>query len=499
MQAALLRSTLPVTETFQAEYLEYYGLLPIAIEGGRLRVATSGTPTEEVLEDLARTFGASPELVEAERAEIVDSIRALYSSVESTDALVRAMDLDQVLGSDADRSNELEADARDLANQPPVIRYVNLLVREAHAAAASDIHVEATAGGAVVRFRIDGVLTGATAPPRSMQAAVVSRLKLIADLDIAERRVPQDGRIRLRLDEQDLDLRVSTVPTLHGESIVLRLLDQGAAPGGLRDLGMADDVLDAFREVATLPHGIVLATGPTGSGKTTTLYSALQLRDAEREKIITIEDPVEYRLSRVTQVPVNTKAGMTFAAGLRALLRQDPDVVMVGEMRDSETATIAVRAAMTGHLVFSTVHTNDSASAVTRLVDLGVEPYLVAATLQGVLAQRLVRRICSSCAQQADRDAAFDQLMRATGADLRPKRGVGCALCHQTGYRGRVGLFEFMRVTDELRRQIAMTPEADRVRAVAEDEGMRAMAEDGRAKVLKGVTTAREVLRAVQS
>jgi general secretion pathway protein E len=413
--------------------------------------------------------------------------------------LVRALDLEQPFADGSARGDAPEADARDLANQPPVVRYVNLLVREAYEARASDIHVEAALEGPLVRFRIDGVLTEATAPPRMMQAAVLSRLKLIADLDIAERRVPQDGRIRVRLDHQDLDLRVSTMPTLHGESIVLRLLDRHAAPEGLEALGMDTAILESFIEAVKGSHGIVLTTGPTGSGKTTTLYAALQLRDSHREKIITIEDPIEYRLTEVTQVPVNVKAGMTFASGLRSILRQDPDVIMVGEMRDAETARIAVQAAMTGHVVFSTIHTNDAAGAVTRLLDLGIEPYLVAATLRAVLAQRLVRRSCSHCGEWVAPDESFSRLTPVADSDQECFVGTGCAVCRQTGFHGRLGLFELMEVGEEIRRRIATSPDAGAVRTLAVEQGMRTMTDDGRRKVLAGVTTPAEVLRAIQT
>jgi len=494
----LYTTSLPVTDSYEPEYLEYHGVLPLDVVDGRLRVAAARDPGTEVLDDLARVFGAPVALVEADGEALADSVRTIFSAAQSTDALVRSLDLDQPIERGAEGEIAPEADARDLANQPPVVRYVNLLIREAFEARASDIHVETTPVGPRVRFRIDGVLVGATAPPASIHPAVVSRLKLIADLDIAERRRPQDGRIRIRLDHHDLDLRASTVPTLLGESIVLRLLDDRAAPDGLSDLGMGPDVLRRFTAVAKGAHGIVLATGPTGSGKTTTLYAALQLRDTAEEKIITIEDPVEYRLTGVAQMPVNTRAGMTFANGLRALLRQDPDVIMVGEMRDTETARIAVQAAMTGHLVFSTVHTNDAASAVTRLIDLGVERYLVAATLRGVLAQRLVRRVCSHCGDWSDRDEAFVHLSPVGEAPRRFRRGEGCALCRQTGFRGRIGIFEFMEVDESLRSRIAGSPDASVLRALAVDQGMRTMRDDGRRKILDGATTSQEVLRAIQ-
>jgi general secretion pathway protein E len=418
----------------------------------------------------------------------------LFSAAHSTDALVRFFDLE---APEAERGKAIEADARDLVSQPPVVRYVNLLIREAFEARASDIHVESSDEGPVVRFRVDGELTPATAPPRSIQDAVVSRLKLIADLDISERRSPQDGRARLRLDHQELDLRVSTVPTMFGESLVIRLLDRGTGPTSLESLGMSEELRSDFASIIARPHGILLATGPTGSGKTTTLYAALQLRDVAREKVITVEDPIEYHLPGVTQVPVNRKAGMTFAAGLRSILRQDPDVIMVGEMRDPETARVAVQAAMTGHLVLSTVHTNDSASAISRLVDLGIEPYLVAATLQGVLAQRLVRRICDHCGEWiASSETLFD-ISPVVEHGRQTRHGRGCALCRHTGYTGRVGLFELLTVSDALRSQISRTPDVQATRRTAAGEGMRTMRDDGLRKAFDGLTSVKEVLRAI--
>lgn len=495
--SSALATQLALSEHFAPEYLEYYGVLPIAVVDDRLRVAVSGSPCPEVLSDLATAFEAPVEVEPVERNHLEDAIRRAYAGAQSVDALVRSLD-DELMQRDAESTGP-EADVRDLANQPPVIRYVNLIIKEAHEARASDVHIESTARGLTVRFRIDGVLTAAQAPPGNIQAAVVSRVKLIADLDIAERRVPQDGRIRIRLEQRDLDLRVSTVPTLFGESVVLRLLDHGGAPPDLGALGMDDDTRRAFVALARRPHGIILATGPTGSGKTTTLYGALRLRNADTEKIITVEDPVEYQLPGITQVPVNVRAGMTFAAGLRAILRQDPDIVMVGEMRDGETARIAVQAAMTGHLVFSTVHTNDAASAITRIVDLGIPPYMVAATLQGVLAQRLVRRICTHCGEPRGAEAADMALLQVVEHGQRLRRGGGCALCRQTGFSGRVGLFELLAVDDRLRGSLQNSPDVGHLRELAEEAGMRRLREDGRRKVLEGVTTSEEVLRAIQS
>ncbi|MGH7719011.1 MAG: GspE/PulE family protein, partial [Gemmatimonadaceae bacterium] len=380
----------PLADGLTREYLLHHRVCPTALTGdGMVVVAAAPDALPDAFDDIAFCYRRPVQTVSADRAEIERLIERLTTRAE------RIIELARAEGEALDDS--LATDVRDLANQPPVVRYVNLLVRDAHDAGASDIHLESTRSGLSARFRLDGVLAPAPEPPAELQHAVVSRIKLLAELDIAERRRPQDGRIRVRLESRELDLRVSTVPTMFGESVVLRLLDRGGRPVELEELGMPPDVLAAFTQRAARPHGMLLVTGPTGSGKTTTLYAALARRRAGEEKIITIEDPVEYQLSGVTQVPVHRQAGVSFATALRSILRQDPDVVMIGEMRDAETAEIAVQATMTGHLLFSTLHTNDAISAVPRLLDLGVPEYLVAATVECVLGQRLVRRICDQC------------------------------------------------------------------------------------------------------
>jgi type II secretory ATPase GspE/PulE/Tfp pilus assembly ATPase PilB-like protein len=495
--AIALQPKLSLPDAYEAVYLEFNGVLPLDVTEGRLRVAVVGEPAPEVLDDLERTFEHPVAIMPVSREDLVDGIRRAYAAAESMVELVK--DLGAELGPAFEPGDDGLADARDLANQPPVIKFVNLLIRDAHTARASDIHLESTRQGLRARLRVDGVLAEIPAPPMGMQAAVVSRVKLVAGLDIAERRQPQDGRIRVRLEERELDLRVSTVPTLYGESVVLRLLDRGGGPVGLDDLGMSRETLEWFRRLALRPHGILLAAGPTGSGKTTTLYAALGLRRASEEKIITVEDPVEYHFEGVTQVPVHVKAGMTFASALRSILRQDPDVLMVGEMRDAETAGIAVQAAMTGHLVFSTLHTNDAASAVTRLVDLKVEPYMIAATLEGVLAQRLVRKICAECPERYHPDPqAVALLAQHPVGDMTLARGRGCAACRDTGYRGRTGLFELLAVTDEVKQAIASNEPLARIRQRAREAGMTTLREDGWAKVQAGITTVEEVLRVTE-
>jgi len=497
MPDAQLQTKLPVADSFAAEYLEYYRILPLEVAGDRVRVAVAGEPNREALDDLQASFGVPVELVPVGEDELREAIRQTFSASASVVELVR--DLNADVGVAVDGNDEPLADARDLANQPPVIRFVNLMIREAHDAAASDVHLEATRDGLRARLRIDGVLSELPTPPKGLQAAVISRIKLLAELDIAERRAPQDGRIRVRLESRELDLRVSTVPTLHGESVVLRLLDRGGRPVSLEELGMAPEMLETFRRLAERAHGIVLATGPTGSGKTTTLYAALGLRRPAEEKVITVEDPVEYHLPEVTQVPVHAKAGVTFPAALRSILRQDPDVMMIGEMRDAETAGIAVQAAMTGHLVFSTLHTNDAASAVTRLVDLKIEPYMIAATLEGVLAQRLVRRTCPHCRERYRPDPAAAALLagRPVG-DVVLERGRGCGDCRDTGYRGRTGIFELLVMSDSLRAALTGRLDLSAVRQIARDEGMRTLRQDAWSKVQAGMTTVEEVCRVVQ-
>ena len=481
--------TLTLAQGLSREFLLHHGICPRAIEpDGTVVVAISPDGASDAVDDVAYAYRARTRAEPVSRADVELLIERLIRGAERTIELERAGDRD-----------ELTTDVRDLANQPPVIRYVNVLVREAFDASASDIHLDAGAEGLRVRFRLDGVLTPAPEPPRELQHAVVSRIKLLAELDIAERRRPQDGRIRVRLETRELDLRVSTVPTMYGESLVLRLLDRGGRPVELSELGMGADVLDAFARLAERPHGMLLVTGPTGSGKTTTLYAALQRRQVSAEKIITVEDPVEYQLPGITQVPVHAKAGVTFGSALRSILRQDPDVLMVGEMRDQETGEIAVQAAMTGHLVFSTLHTNDAVGAVPRLIDLGIPAYLVAATLEAVLAQRLVRKICDDCREQyRPRAEAVAQLTHRPVGRLLLTRGSGCAACRHTGYRGRVGLFELMRLDDELRDAITKGASRSHLRDHAVASGMRPLSADGWTKIEAGLTTIEEVLRVVQ-
>jgi general secretion pathway protein E len=476
------------------KYLEEHCLVPLSMTpAGELLVAAGAPLDPTVLDELAWTYECPVRLVEAPAAEIHAAVMSAAQTEEPPaddkgDLLVLA---------------EEEAtidDLRALANQTPVIKLVNLLILEALRARASDVHLEAGSDGLRVRYRIDGVLHDVSNPPRQYQAAVVSRVKIMAALNIAERRLAQDGRIRLRLSDRDLDLRVSITPTLHGESVVLRILDRSGS-GGVRDLaelGMPEQLHGEFEALVRQPHGIILVTGPTGSGKTTTLYGALNRLNQSGVKIVTVEDPVEYQMAGATQIPVNAKIGLTFAAALRSILRHDPDIIMVGEMRDREAAEIAIQAALTGHLVFSTLHTNDAPGGVTRMVDMGIESYLVAATVLGILAQRLVRMVCDACAEdiRPDEDVlATVAAGQVKFANPRFRRGRGCEVCAGTGYRGRTGLYELMPMTPSLREAVVQGASLAQLRTIAEARGMTSLRANGWVKACEGVTTLEEVMR----
>jgi type IV pilus assembly protein PilB len=377
---------------------------------------------------------------------------------------------------------------------------VNHIIQSAVKEGASDIHIEPDEKVMKVRFRIDGVLFEMMTPPRKMHAALTSRIKIMSNLDIAERRLPQDGRIRATVLGRRLDLRVSTVPTPKGEKTVMRILDSRSISVSLDDLGFGADSLRAWKHEIEKPHGIVLVTGPTGSGKTTTLYASIRQMDTRRMNISTVEDPIEYNLPGITQIQTHERIGMTFATALKALLRQDPDVVMLGEIRDAETASTAVQAALTGHLVLSTLHTNDAPSSVTRLINIGIEPFLVGAALNGVLAQRLVRRICAKCAGERPIEPEMHAFLEARGIDAAGLRvGRGCPACRQTGYSGRLGLYEMLVLDDFLRDKIAASPNVIEFRKLCVDRGMRTLREDGFDKVRVGKTTVEEVLSATES
>jgi general secretion pathway protein E len=466
-----------------ARFLRQAIALPLSVDGNTLTVAMADPLDFEAINAL-QTFSkleVSPQLAAAQ--DILDAIDRHYAESERP-----AASAEFAAGDEEDLEH-----LRDMASEAPVIRLVNTMIATALEKRASDIHIEPFEKEFRVRFRIDGVLWNQESPPRELKAAVISRLKLMAKLNIAERRLPQDGRIKLRILGREVDLRVSTLPTLYGESVVMRLLDRSAGDFyDLRRLGFDQHMLNRMEHYTALPHGIFLVTGPTGSGKSTTLYSALKRINLPDKKIITIEDPVEYQMDGINQIHVNPQIGLTFAAGIRHIVRQDPDVIMIGEIRDRETADIAIRAALTGHFVFSTLHTNDAPSAVTRLTDMGVENYLITSSVVAVLAQRLVRLICTKC------KAPAGMAMTPFGNSVDSWRGAGCEECGGSGYRGRAGIFELMEMNDELRHLIMENADASRLTAAARSAGMRNLREDGWMKVGLGLTTADEVMRVTQ-
>ena len=482
---------------FPVRILLKHRLLPMEGPGGEVWAVTS------------RLFGTTG----------VDELR-LFSGQEFRLALAPAADIDRCikngLGVGADTLQTLVSDAADAgiqvvqdedeqglnlaggAEDASIIKFVNQVLTEAIERRATDVHIEPFENELRVRYRIDGMLVEASIPPevKNFQAEIVSRLKILSRLDIAEKRLPQDGRIKLRIAEREVDVRVSVIPMLHGEAVALRLLDRSSALLGLEQLGMSDADIAIFEKVLALPHGIVLVTGPTGSGKTTTLYAALSRINDVKRNIITVEDPIEYHLRGINQIQVNEKAGLTFARGLRSILRHDPNVVLIGEIRDGETAAIAVQASLTGHLVFSTLHTNDAPSAPVRLIDMGIDSYLVASSLEVVLAQRLVRRICPNCKEEYEPPAALD-LRAEFGEDIprRLFRGAGCRNCQGTGYRGRTCIIELMKVTEGVRALILRRASGGEIRRQTVKEGMNTLRDDGWRHVLQGHTTVDEVLR----
>ena len=477
------------------DFFKLARIVPVMIEGTELVVATTDPLDISRLHALELAAGLRVKPVLAREKEIAARIEALYGSNYSAAGNQEAVEHPiEGIGDEED-----VAHLRDMASEVPVIRLVNQMLVRALESRASDVHIEPFENQLKVRYRIDGILHEVESPPRQLKAAVISRLKILAQLNIAERRLPQDGRIKTRLAGKDVDLRIATVPTLYGESVVIRLLERGQIFTELDTLGFPPAPLAHFNEMILKPHGMILVTGPTGSGKTTTLYGALQKINDPGKKIITIEDPVEYQLSGVNQIHVKPQIGLSFANGLRSIVRQDPDVIMVGEIRDAETAEIAVQAALTGHLVFSTLHTNDAAGAISRLLEMGVQDYLLSSSLLGVLAQRLVRRLCPNCRKEvpfADLDGVAAELnLRASGGLSTVWEAAGCNTCSGTGYLGRVGIFELLPVTSEICKVIVQRADAGAIRALAVQQGMRLLREDGWDKVSRGVTTLAEVLR----
>jgi general secretion pathway protein E/type IV pilus assembly protein PilB len=478
---------------FPARLLLKEELLPLRRTNGSVEIATSRLFATQGLDALKTLTGLSlkPVLTPTETLQR-ELKKRLGVGADTMGELAEDSDL-QVVDDEKD-DGDLDVDAEDAS----IIRFVNQVLRDAIELRASDIHLEPFEHEFQIRYRVDGVLQSIPVPTqiKRFQPAIVSRLKILSHLNIAEKRLPQDGRIKIRLDNSDVDIRVSVIPMLHGEAVVLRLLRQNSTLLGMAEMGMDARELKAFRRVLGLPHGIILVTGPTGSGKTTTLYTALNEINDQVRKIITIEDPIEYQLKGINQIQVSEKAGLTFARGLRSILRHDPDVILVGEIRDRETAQIAVQASLTGHLVFSTLHTNDAPGAVTRLIDMGVEPYLVASSLEAVLAQRLVRLLCKHCKQpDASPTTAAIKAQLGIPAETTVFRAVGCRECRNTGYHGRHAIFEWMDIDNDLRELVLKNVSSGEIAAQARRSGLRTLNEDGWRLVRKGITTPEEVLR----
>jgi general secretion pathway protein E len=503
------RATLPTedletdfTQHLPIQFLKKYKMVPV-VQGEEAFVAVNDPLVFQPLDDLRLALGwnGTQQTVIAPHAAILSVINVTYEmSSGSAEQVIEGMhgeeDSDLIM-------SEIEAtgDLLDETSDAPIIRLVNLMLSQAVKARASDIHIEPYQNQLKIRYRIDGILYDKLTPPKHIQSTLISRVKIMAKLNIAEKRLPQDGRIDIRIADKNVDIRVSTIPTSFGERVVLRLLDKSSVLLKLSDLGMVEDKLQAFDRLIRTPHGIILVTGPTGSGKTTTLYAALSTINSPEINIITVEDPVEYQMDGIAQIQVNPKIDLTFAKGLRSIVRQDPDVILVGEIRDVETAEIAIQSALTGHLVFSTLHTNDSASAVTRLIDMGVEQFLVTSSVIAILAQRLVRVICNECKEAYTPDNESLQSVGISPESLDGKpiyRGKGCPACLQTGYKGRKGIFEFMLLDDAVKNVILKTSDANAIKRTAVERGMMTIRQDGAQKVIDGITTIEEVFRVTQ-
>ncbi len=470
-----------------------HSAMPIGFEDGRLLVAMADPANVFAVDDIRSLTGMEVKPVVATRADLAAAIDRYYRNDGDLDDLTSVLDA-------VDEEDDLSK-VKEIVEDAPIVKYVNLLITQAIQDRASDIHLEPAETDLRVRFRIDGVLHEVMRSPKAIQSGVISRLKIMADINIAERRIPQDGRLSVNAHGKKVDLRVATLPTVWGEKVVMRILDNSTARLDLADLGFSESNFERYSRSFTKPYGMILVTGPTGSGKSTTLYATLNIVSKPEVNVITVEDPVEYRLPGINQVQTNNKAGLTFASALRSILRSDPDIVLIGEIRDHETGQIAVEAALTGHLVLSTLHTNDAPSAVSRLTEMGIEPFLVGSALDAVLAQRLARRLCTKCKESYTPTAEALVTARFPWQDGEPLpelfRPVGCSVCAKTGYKGRLALHEVMVVSEEIERLAVEKASATVIETVAREQGMRTLREDGLDKVLKGVTSMDEILRVV--
>jgi general secretion pathway protein E len=482
------------------QFARHHNLIAIGKANGTVRVASCSPLDTHPIDELSAMLDRIVEPVLASRAEITALInRAYQSKVDVVDEMLEQLDEDELAG----LAKEVEGsqDLLDIANKAPIIKLVNMILFQALKMRASDVHIQPYEDKLQVRYRVDGILYDMMAPPKKIQDAVLSRIKIMGKMDIAERRLAQDGGANVKLGDSDVDIRISSVPTIYGERIVMRLLDKGSRLYDMEELGLEGEEVNIFKRLVDASHGIVLVTGPTGSGKTTSLYAALKKINTIEYNVMTIEDPVEYHLPGISQIEVNTKKGLTFGAGLRSIVRQDPDIIFVGEIRDLETATIAIQASLTGHLVFSTLHTNDAPGAITRLLDLGVEPYLVASSVIGVVAQRLVRLICKHCKseyQPTDREVAGIGLAMKDVPNGVIWKGKGCPYCLNSGYQDRTAIFEIFTVDDVVRDQTMKRIGSTFIKSEAIKRGMRTLRMDGARKVLSGKTTPEEVLRVTQ-
>ena len=484
-------------DNLSVKFMKQACFVPLSLADQELEIAMADPQAVDTLEALEAAFGLSVVPVIGHREDIQEVIELLYGTGrQSMETIIEqaGQDVFETLGDGEEDADHL----RDMASEAPIIRLVNRLILNAIELQASDIHFEPFESEFKVRYRIDGVLNDVEAPPKRLQSAIISRVKIMAKLDISERRLPQDGRTKLKIGSKEIDFRISTIPTLFGESVVMRILDRDTLVLDLRQLGFPDHLLDRYLKLVAQPHGMLLVTGPTGSGKTSTLYATLARINSPENKIITLEDPVEYQLKGINQIQVAPKIGLTFAGGLRSIVRQDPDIILVGEIRDRETAETAVQSALTGHLLFSTLHTNDATGAVTRMLDMGVESFLLSSTLLGVLAQRLVRLLCPVCKTRHLPDP--DELATMgippdEAAGLTLYEPQGCEACRGTGYKGRTAIFEYLRVDDDLRREINAHADTERIKQVAVEKGMVPLRRDGWQKAAQGVTTLAEVFK----
>ncbi|MFZ3064420.1 MAG: ATPase, T2SS/T4P/T4SS family [Nitrospirota bacterium] len=474
-----------------------YQAIPLYKKGNVITVAMVDPLNVFAIDDIRRITGSDIQTVVSTERDILKAIDRFYSVSSSMQDAIK----DFASQAAAEEGNEerpiaLEAKAAD---ETPVIKLVNMMITQAVKDGASDIHVEPDEKATRIRYRVDGILHEVMNPPKHLQSGISSRIKILASLDISEKRAPQDGRFNMNVGEKSLDIRVSTLPTIFGEKVVMRLLNKGAILPSLEEIGFSTAALNKFKKMITKPYGFILVSGPTGSGKTTTLYSALNIINSMEKNIITIEDPVEYQLKLVNQVQINPKAGVTFATGLRSILRQDPDIIMVGEVRDKETAVIAIQAALTGHLVFSTLHTNDAPGAIARLVDMGIEPFLIASSLMVVVGQRLVRKVCQKCKRAYKPTAELlKELEISETSDITFVEGAGCQNCRGTGYSGRIALFEVLIIDEAIRNLIIAKASTTTIRAAAFKTGFTGLREEGLDKAIKGITTLEEVLRVTQ-